>query len=90
MKSREQKALDWVNEDGIDRDQKKLENCIAFCLFLLVFCIAITGCGTYCWDELIEMLNAEETVSCEEKTASETTDRWEVKANEISWIEEHY
>ncbi len=73
MKSREQKALDWVNENEIDREQKKLENCLAFCFFLLMFCIAITGCGTYWNFGEAEIPTKAETVSCEEISVSETT-----------------
>ena len=82
MRSREQKALDWVNEDKVEREKKKFDNCLAFCFFLLMFSIAITGCGTYWNFGETEIPTTEETVSCEEISISETIVTKEETPNE--------
>lgn len=82
MKSREQKALDWVNEDKVEREKKKFDNCLAFCFFLLMLSIAITGCGTYWNFGETEIPTTEETVSYEEILASETIVAKEEMSNE--------
>lgn len=73
MKSRDQKAIDWVNESNAEREQKKLGSCLAFCSLLLVFGMVITGCGTYWGFDETEIPTTEETVSYEEISISETT-----------------
>lgn len=82
MKSREQKALDWVNEDKVEREKKKFDNCLAFCFFLLMLSIAITGCGTYWNFGETEIPTTEETVSYEEILASEMIVAKEEMSNE--------
>ena len=82
MKNREQKALDWVNENSTEREKKKFDNCLAFCFFLLMLSIAITGCGTYWSFGETEIPTTEETVSYEEFSASETIVTKEETSNE--------
>lgn len=73
MKTRDERIMDRLYETETEREWRRDKYCILFFAILLVFGVAITGCGTYWSFGETEIPTTEETVSYEEISISETT-----------------
>ena len=72
MKTRDERILDRLYETETEREWRRDKYCILFFAILLVFGVAITGCGTYWNFGESEIPTKTETVSCKEISVPET------------------
>ena len=73
MKTRDERIMARLYETETERELRHEKHCISFFAILLMFGMAITGCGTYWNFGETEIPTTEETASYEEISISETT-----------------
>lgn len=67
MKNRDDKIIKKLYETEEDKSLKRFKFFLVLIAVLLLFCVVITGCGTYCFDFTFEKEEAAaDTTVCEE------------------------